>query len=89
MLNGMSLTLSWVNLERHSQTLTKETTGFDSSYQELLVPLLGKKLKYLLMKGRGWEGHREREGWETVLWEIFIYFFSSLFPFLGHVLNSF
>lgn len=34
-------------------------------------------------------GHREREGWETVLWEIFIYIFFSLFPFLGHVLTHF
>lgn len=27
MLNEMSLILSWVNLEKHSQTLLKETMG--------------------------------------------------------------
>lgn len=78
----MALTLNGMMLERHSQTLLKKTTGFDSSYRELFL-CQEKKYKifaYEMGGRRGWESG-EREGWESFGKYSYIYIFFPLFHF--------
>lgn len=82
----MSLILSWVNLEKHSQTLLKRPWVW---LLRITVPLPGKKKKVKILGYKrepgGW-GIGKGKGGKQFCGK-YSYLFFSLFPFLGHVLN--